>query len=396
MWSTIIFILLVVIFLLSVLKIYLDVKRKRPGGFIIKEGVLFLAVLIVLVIVDIRLVGELKAPDESFQTTEEEGRTSKEEQWKRSLLSQIRDYRGALKYTDKPQMEQILKQGMERKANEEYTDALQIFRQALDLKLTNSEKLALFVLMGNTEAYLDEYNSAANHYLQAERLCQDTGNDSALTVVYSNLAVVNQLDGDLDASLEHYFKLLEVFRRIDHSPGEKSTLASIGFIFQMKGEKDSASFYHKKSLEVMGTDVDLLAEAAEMNNLALVYKSAGQLDTALLLHQKALQLFHQAGDRDKEASVLSNIGLIYQEKDELDLSLTYHLKAFEIDSSLGNMMGQAVDLTNIGSVLEQRGDLAKAKKTYQQALGFFRQMDADEESRFVEENIRRVTRKLNE
>jgi tetratricopeptide (TPR) repeat protein len=396
MWSTIIFVLLVVIFLLSVLKISLDIKRKRPGGLVIKEGVLFLVVLIILVIVDIRFVREYRPSDKGAQPQEEESQITKKEEWVRQLLSQIRDYIGALSYTDKPQLEQILKQGLERNANKEYADALNIFRGALDVKLTDQEKLAFFVLMGNAEAHLQEYNSAINYYYQAERLCRDTGNDTALATVYSNLAVVHQLDDDLDGSLEHYFNLLEVFRKIDHSPGEKSALGSIGFIFQMKGEQDSASFYHKRSLEVMGTDLDLLAEAAEMNNLALIYKSAGQLDTALLLHQRALQLFHQAGDRKDEASVLSNIGLIYQETKELDLSLTYHLKAFEIDSSLGDMMGQAVDLTNIGSVLEQKGDWAEAKKIYQQAFGLFQKMDADDEIKFVAENIKRVSRKLDE
>jgi tetratricopeptide (TPR) repeat protein len=396
MWSTIILILLILIFLLSVFKISLDVKRKRSTGFIIIEGFIFLLVLVVLAIVDIRYVREFKFSGRGEQPQKEEEQITQKEEWRKRLLSQIRDYIGALSYTGKPQVEQILKQGLERKANEEYLDALNVFKQALDVKLTDGEKLAFFVLMGNAEAYLKEYNSAINHYFQAERLGKETGNDTALAIVYSNLAVVHQLEDDLDGSLEHYFNLLDVFRKIDHGPGEKSALASIGFIYQMKGEKDSASFYHKRSLEVMGTDLDLLAEAAEMNNLALIYKAAGQLDTALMLHQRALQLIHQAGDRKDEANVLSNIGLIYQETGELELALTYHREAFDIDSSRDDMMGQAVDLTNIGSVLEQKGDLAEAKEIYVRALNLFRQMEAKGEIKFVEENIKRVSRKLKE
>ncbi|NIN01308.1 MAG: hypothetical protein GTO24_25410, partial [candidate division Zixibacteria bacterium] len=105
---------------------------------------------------------------------------------------------------------------MERKINQEYKDALEIFRQALDLNLTDQERLALFILMGNTEAHLKEYNSAINYYYQAERLCKDTGSDTALAVVFSNLAVAHQLENDLDGSLENYFSLLGVFRKIGH------------------------------------------------------------------------------------------------------------------------------------------------------------------------------------
>jgi tetratricopeptide (TPR) repeat protein len=382
--------LLILIFVLSVLKILLDLRRKRPKGFILRESIIFLLIMAVLVILDLKFAADLKTEEESVETAEKQGQVTREEARERKLLSRIEDYTRALTHSDKPQVELFLKQGLEHKINQDYLDALEIFRQALDLNLTDAERLAFFILMGNSEAHLKEYNSAANYYYQAQRLSEDAGNDTALAVVFSNLAVVFQLADDPDESLENYFGLLRIFEKLGNISGQKNTLADIAFLHQMKGDTDSAAVYQKKSLEILGSDLDLLSEAAQMNNLALIYRSKGSLDTALLLHQRALQLFRQAGDKRDEASVLSNIGLIHQETGELEKALQYYRQAFAIDSTIGDAMGQGSDLNNIGSVLEQKGDLAEAKESYQKALSFFEKIDAQREIGFVRSSIERL------
>gem|GEM_PF-1314587 len=396
MWSTIILILVILIFILSIIKISMDVKRKRPGSFIIKEGIILLLIIIVLIIVDTRFLKEGKIKEKSVEMIEGEPPTTIQEDRERGLLSQLQDYIGELDDTDKPQVRLFLRQGLEHKIKAEHSEALGIFRQALDLKLSDGERLAFFILMGNSEAHIKAYNSAINYYYQAERLGNDTGNDTALTVVYSNLALVHQLGEELDDALENYFNLLELFRKMDNSSGGKYTLANIGFMYQIKGTVDSASVYHKRSLEIPGTGLDFLAQAAQMNNLALTYRSMGKLDSALALHEQALLLFQKAGDKKDEASVLSNIGLIYQDMEDLESALEYHSKAFEIDRSIGDFMGQAIDLTNIGSVLEQGGDFAKAKEFYQRALSLFERVEARREIEFVRGNIQKVEEKLKE
>lgn len=394
MWSTILLLLVILIFILSIIKISMDVKRKRSKSFIIKEGIILFLVLIALIIVDIRFVKESKIKEKSTEELEGETQTTIEEDRERGLLSQLQDYIGALNDTDKPQVLLFLRQGLEYKIKEKYFEALEIFRQTLDLNLSGKERLAFFILMGNCEAHLGEYNSAINYYYQAERLCKATDSDTALAVVYSNLALAHQLEDESDGALENYFNLLTLFRKMGNSSGEKNTLADIGFIYQIKGNVDSASVYHKRSLEIPATDFDLLAQAAQMNNLALTCKSKGQLDSALALHQQALLLFQKAGDKKDEASVLGNIGLIYQEMGGLEKALEYHQKAFEIDSAIGDLMGQAGDLTNIGSILEQEEDFSKAKEFYQSALFLFEKIDAKREIEFVRGNIQRVEKKL--
>ncbi|KPL01348.1 MAG: hypothetical protein AMJ91_00275 [candidate division Zixibacteria bacterium SM23_73_3] len=396
MWSTILLILVIFILILSVIKISADLKQKRPGGFILKEGIILLIVIILLIIVDIRFVKEGKIKEESTEISEGEQPASIEEDRERRLLSRIQDFTGELNYTKKPQVRLFFRQGLEHQIKEEYSEALEIFRQALDLKLSDGERLAFFILMGNSEVHLKEYDSAINYYYQAERLGNDTDNDTVLAVVYSNLALAHQLGEELDGALENYFNLLEVLRRMGERPGEKNTLANIGFIYQMKGEVDSASVYQKKSLKIPGTDLDILAEAAQMNNLALTYRSKGKLDSALILHEQALLLFQKAGDRKDEASVLGNIGLIYQDKGDLKSALEYHSKAFEIDSTIGDFSGQAIDLINIGSVLEQGEDFTKAKEFYHRALSLLEKIDARREIEFVRGNIQRVEKKLKE
>lgn len=390
MWPVIILILLALILIFSLIKISMDLKRKKPTGFVVAEGLILLVIFVALLVVDIQLMKGRKAE----QPTGEPQMV--EETREAELLSQLQDYLGGLAATDKAQVQFYLEQGQEHRKNDRYVEAVDVFEQALELDLSDEERLPLFITMGNCEAHLGEYNSAVNHYYQAERIGRETENDTALIAVYSNLALAHRLADEPDGAVESYFDLLELFRKLGNGPGEKNTLANIGFIFQTQGQADSASLYHERSLEIPSMEMGLLAEAAQMNNLALAYRSRGVLDSALVLHQQALLLFQEVGDKKDEASVLANMGLIYQETGELEKAMKHYRNAFEIDSTEGNLMGQAGDLTNIGSVLEQEGELSRAKEFYQRALVLFEKMEAKREVEFVRQNIQRIDDKSKE
>ncbi|MGB3091912.1 MAG: tetratricopeptide repeat protein [Candidatus Zixiibacteriota bacterium] len=395
MWLTIIPFFGILICLPGVRKPLANAWRKTLAGFAASEGMVFLLV-IVLITVGFSCSREDKT--EGGETAEAEAPATREEKQERRLLSQIQDYMGKLNEADRPQVAHVLRVGLEYKISEEYTDALETFKQALDLNLYDEERLAFFILMGNCEAHLKEYTSAINYYFQAERLGHETENDTALAVTYSNLALAFQLEKDSHGALNNYFNLLKVYQEMGNLQGQRNTLAAIGLIYQIKGEVDSASVYHKRSLEldVPGVAPPILAQAAQLNNLALTYRSKGKLDSALVLSEQALLLFQRAGDYGNAASVLTNMGMIYQEMGDVKRALEYHRQALEIDSTIGHLMGQAGDLTNIGSVLEQEGSLAEAKESYQRALSLFEKMEAKTEIEFVRQNIQRVEEKLKE
>ena len=393
MWLTIIPFLGILLCLLGAQICLAKSRPKALSGFAAKQGVLFI-LAIVLITAGLSCSGE----DKTEQEAEVEESLTKEEKQERRLLSQLQDYIGELSETERPQIAHVFRVGLEYKMNEEYLDALETFKQGLDLNLYDGERLAFFILMGNCEAHLEEYTSAINYYYQAERLGHQTKNDTALTVTYSNLALAYQLEKDLDGALDNYFSLLKVYQEMKDFQGQRSTLAAIGLTYQIKGEVDSASVYHKRSLELdaPGAAPSIFAEAAQLNNLALTYRQKGELDSALALHEQALMLFQTAGDYANAASVLTNMGLIHQEKGDAEKALELHRQALEIDSTIGHLMGQAGDLTNIGSVLEQEGNLAEAKETYQRALSLFEKMKAEKEIEFVRRNIQRVEKKLQE
>jgi tetratricopeptide (TPR) repeat protein len=374
MWLTIILILGILICLLSIRRPLAKHGPKTLAGFAARGGVLFVLAA-VLITAGLSCSGE----DKTEQEAEVEPSLTKEEKQEQELLSQLQDYFGTVSEADRPQIAYEFRVGLEYMMNEEYLDALETLKQALDLNLYEEERLAFFILMGNCEAHLKEYTSAINYYYQAERLGHQTKNDTALTVTYSNLALAYRLEKDLGGALGNYFSLLKVYQEMGDFQGQRNTLATIGLMYQINGEVDSASVYHKKSLELdaPGAEPSIFSEAAQLNNLALTYKSKGELDSALALHKQALMLFQTAGDYGNAASVLTNMGLIHQEKGDTEKALEYHRQALEIDSTIGHLMGQAGDLTNIGSVLEQEGNLAEAKQTYERALSLFEKMKAE-------------------
>jgi len=393
MWFTLLLSLVALISLLAMAKVVMDVKRKKSSGFVVKESVFFVLMVVLLVTADIQCTKEKK--------TEEQGEAEKvgqvmtpEETRQANLLSQLQDFLGVLVNADKPQLRYYLDQGQEYRRKKEFAAALDVFEQALELNLSDQERLPFFVLMGNCEAYLKEYTAAINYYYQAERICKETQDDSTLMLVYTDLALAYQLTDEPKGALVAYFDLLQLLKKLKDVPGQKNALANIGFIYQTVGQVDSASYYHQRSLDLPSDGTASVAEAAQMNNLALTYSSRGMPDSALVLFEKALSLFREAGDKREEASVLVNVGLIYQEKGDLPQAVQYYQNAFVIDSTIGTTMGQAGDLTNLGSAYEQGEDLSKAKQFYGRALSLFEQLSATKEADFVRQSLQRVEGKL--
>jgi tetratricopeptide (TPR) repeat protein len=389
MWFSVLLGLVGLIFVLGILNISVGVNHRKIGGFVIRGEGLLLVIIVFLVITSIQCTKEKKPGTEGEGETSSEQLTA-EQRWKNNLLAQLQSYLGDIAETEKAQLLYYLEQGEQYRKKREYAEALDLFEQALSLEISDEERLPFFVLLGNCEAHLSEYTPAINYYFQAERIGKETQKDSALAVIYSNLALVYRLADDPDAALESYHNLLGVFRKLGNRSGEKNTLANIGFIYQIRGVTDSASYYNQKSLEIPASLTGSMGEAAQLNNLALVYKSKGMLDSALVLHERALQLFRKIGNRWDEAGVLANMGIIYQDKNDLSKAKEYYQRAFIIDSTIGNIMGQAGDLNNLGSVSEQGRDLAAAKQFYQRALSIFEQIAAKGEIEFVRRNVQRV------
>lgn len=387
-------IVLVIIAIYIISRIYRNLKQGRPKIIIIMEVILLLGCFALFIILQIRSGKRPTTHEGSAEANKEMELPPTEPYRVTKLLSELKDYLGELNQTAKPEVQAMLKQGLDYKVKSDNSQAEQVFKQALDLDLTSGEKSAFLLLMGNSEACIKEYDSAINHYYQAVRLGQNIHNDTVLAVVYSNLAVVYQLKEDMKGALESYFDLLSIERKVGNDLGEKNTLARIGFIYQMQGNVDSARVYHERSLKIAETTEDPLNQAAQLNNLALAYRSKGNLDSAIVLYSQSLKLFQQAGDQKDAASVITNIGLIYQETGNSEEALNYHNQALTIDSTLGDIMGQAGDLTNIGSVMEQKGEFTGALEYYRRAAALFEKANAKREAAFVGENIRRVEKKI--
>jgi tetratricopeptide (TPR) repeat protein len=394
MWSTILIILVISVFISGLSKIWLDLRRGRARGLIMKQSIFLLLLSSSFLVIDVRCGREADVQQKEEQAPGLQEQTQIEYDPVKRHLVQLQDYIDDLDKSDKPQLKHYFREGMEYRIKEDHSNAFETFKLGLELNLNDSERIALFILAGNSSAYLQEYDDAINYYYKAETLSKTTNNDTALVVCLTNLALLYQIEEDFDEVLANYFGLVEVFKKRGDEESERNTYAQIALAFQMKGELDSATVYQQKSAVDAKDGGDLMTKASQLNNLGLILSAEGNLDSALVLHQEALKLFQQLRDRKDEASTLSNIGLIFHQKGKLKEALEYHHIAFVIDSTIGHAYGQAGDLTNIGSVHEELENYSRALGFYRRGLTLFERLQATKESDFVKNNIRRVEEKM--
>ncbi len=303
----------------------------------------------------------------------------------KNRLEELRhDIRGIALYPDglaeMPERRRLalLRHGLKSMRDFKYSEAIGFFRECLGVGATQSQNIALLVIIGNCFLSTSELEEAEGHYREAEVAARESNDKEGLSTILGNMGIVYGIKGELDKALEHFQQALEIDREIGHREGEASALGNMGNVYGIKGELDKALEHHQQALEIDREIGHRKGEASDVGNMGIVYRIKGELDKALEHFQQALEIDREIGHREGEASALGNMGNVYRIKGELDKALEHHQQALEIDREIGHREGEASDLGNMGNVYQIKGELDKALEQYQQALEIFEEIGAEQ------------------
>ena len=203
---------------------------------------------------------------------------------------------------DNPLTRHYLEEGLKYKNKFKYDKAILQYKQCLEIStISESNKVAANILIGNCYYYLSKLNEAEDHFFEAYYISKNVENE--------------------DEKLR----------------GESSALGNIGLIYHDKGELDKALKYHKDALKIAQEIGYKQGEASVLGNIGLIYDDKGELDEALKYHKDALKIAQEIGDKQGEANDLGNIGIIYGVKGELEKALKYLNESLIIFKHIGEV-----------------------------------------------------------
>jgi signal transduction histidine kinase len=186
--------------------------------------------------------------------------------------------------------------------------------------------------------------------------------------LFGELALIHDIQGNIDSSLFYYDKQAKYFQDIED-------LESLAAVFQNKG----VAYYYQGNLEKAVKEFIAAKEVFEKlndsitvfelnSNIGVMFNELSQFDKALVYFNAAQAFAEKYGDDRQKGRVYGFIGSFYETQDSVQKALTFHLKSLEYHQKIDSKRDIAINYHNIGTLYENSNDLNKALNYYTKAI----------------------------
>jgi len=231
---------------------------------------------------------------------------------------------------------------------------------------------------GNLEQALKTYLAIVTAYLDLEVDTLDPERkhfeQRTAAGTYSNIGILYETRGELDAAEEMYRKSLALDEELGYDEGIAIQYGNLGDVYRARGEINAAEEMYRKALALNEELGSKEGEAANYGNLGNVYETRGDLDATEEAYRRSLALNEELGSKEGVAIQYGNLGNVYRRRGDLDAAEEMLRKSLAIETELGRKEGMAQDYANLGFLHEQRGDLDAAEESWATSARLFREL----------------------
>ncbi len=180
----------------------------------------------------------------------------------------------------RPQVRNHFDEGRRLQREEQHLAAIREFESAFAAAEDDSQRCALYILIGNSFSRLSRPVEAEAHFLQAQAIAEHASDERARAAAVGNLGIVYLGRGELDKAEDHLSKALAIDEGIGDRLGEALGLGNLGILYQQRGESDKAQDLFKRSLAIAKQLGDPPGQASQLGNLGIVCGQRGDLRSA--------------------------------------------------------------------------------------------------------------------
>jgi serine/threonine protein kinase/tetratricopeptide (TPR) repeat protein len=207
---------------------------------------------------------------------------------------------------------------------------------------------------------------AKANYDRAASLYATLGNRRSEARALTNKALVLELQGDLDATIEVTRRALELFRQSQDPVAELITLVNLGEPLMVQGRLDEAQAVFDAALERVA-EVDRF-EAWTLYRLSDLLVLRGDLSAATARLDQALQIQEDNQDQLGWAESTSRLAGIRRMQGQMNEAMRLIEEALPVLEQRGTPGSYSAALRRYGECLTSRGDLERARSVLEQAL----------------------------
>ena len=191
-----------------------------------------------------------------------------------------------------------------------------------------------------------------------------------------NLGILANVQGDLDAALEHYRRSLAAYRASGNEAGCALAFHNLGMISADRRQWDEADDYFGQSLAIARAIGDVRLQGLCQLNHAEVHLARQRFEQAMSGAESALAVFDQLGALLDKADAYRVIGTVYRETGRPALADARLRAAIELAGKTGSVLSEAEASRELALLYQTMGRNQDALRLLNTAHSLFGRLDA--------------------
>ncbi|WP_235832103.1 adenylate/guanylate cyclase domain-containing protein [Flavobacterium ranwuense] len=159
-----------------------------------------------------------------------------------------------------------------------------------------------------------------------------------------------RLIGDLNKSLDAFFKSAAAASKAKYSVGQGTTYSSIADVYSVMGNSKNAYVYYNKAIKLLRKTDNSIGLASALLNAGDEYFKNKKYDLALRNFKESGEIFKKADYLIGTAYNLGNIGMVYAEQGKDVLAMKYISKSIKILEELKDYYAISDYLTYMSAI----------------------------------------------
>ena len=237
----------------------------------------------------------------------------------------------------------LVNEGFLMQQNSKLSEALQLYKQGLDIKLDlklRKESSVILINIGFLFQETADYPKAYKYYKRALAIQEELNDKENAAVTLMNLASISLSQYDTTPYAVLVEKALEYRIGINDKRGTARCYNALAVIEGNKKDRSKAFYYLNKAIAINKELDDKEGLGNSYNNLGGLYFREGDLDKSSLYFNIAYKLNVEVKDNGSSSTSLKNLGDISFKKGDFQQAHEYYLKALEKARYSGIILAQ--------------------------------------------------------
>lgn len=223
-----------------------------------------------------------------------------------------------------------------------------------------SDHLADLLRKGREAVVAGRPTDALTIFKEAVQLAEQGDDSRALALALEGYGWGEWATGKYKESLATRTRALELFSRLDDAAGQVAVRRGLGEIYYSLGRYDEALEQYRLGLEADARAPNTFEHGLILANMGSTYRSLGRLDEAGRVLEEAHGLIRPTGNHRALSQVLTFLGIVSRATGDYGKAMEYYAEAITERRASGDRRGESQVLGNLANVHLDIGEFERA------------------------------------